>query len=999
MKRLLLTTTALCCVAFPAQADLVTAAIQTLAMFGANYAVTGTTLTVFGLGTLASIATIFTANLALGQLSTSLAPKPNKTTPVVGYEIAGIAKAADHAIIYGQTRVGGVVVYKETTPVNSNKDLHLVVAIAGHECEDLVSVYLDDEALSLGAPIDIAYGNLSLPFYGAVNYYGTEDVVTSPAKYTGKVTVSKHLGTPNQEADVSLVASSNGKWTPQHTLSGITYVYMKLIHDQDVFSNGEPSISFIIKGKKVYDPDTQTYVYSDNAALCLLDYLMSDYGMGIDLDEIDLASFSAAKEVCDDDITLAAGGTEKRYTINGTFTTSSKPNEVIDKLLNSMAGVLWYSAGKWKVKAGEYTTPVLSLNEDDLRSGLRINTRVSRRDNFNIVRGTFRGAVSNYQQTDFPQIRSQTFVDIDNGMESSVDLDLGFTETPTMAQRIAKIALYRGREQLTLSASFGMRAFQLEVGDVVQFTNTRAGWTDKTFEVTSWTFAPNEDQSLVVNMVLREISAAVYDWEAEETAFELNNTSLVSPFDKPTIGLEQYVTTKVLNEKIVSILNLNVTSGQSERVDYVIVEYKESTDTEYTQIGVGELGAFQVFDIEDGTYDIRARAVTALGVKGEYTTLSSQVIEAPLRVPSNVSNFTATVTGGTVNLEWEAVSDVDLSHYEVRHAHEETGATWANSRYVVDKVSRPATSVSVPARSGTYMIRSYNKQGIESESYTSFVVPSTHLEVFGTTLYVTEHTAFSGTKIDVIDDYLGDAIMINEKDAYIYLDAENNPHVKWFNVLLAMVDYIGDVYDETDGGIYAVIHETYESYQRGDLDTNETIEQLDVLYLLKFLRGELSAAATQDLQIQLGDPILAAYKNDEAWAQPNSNERKIGRYFTGYIDTGSVRKVRARLEMQIQRTAYGQSPLFDDIVGYSNEWVGQFDDLSDGDELEFGDVNVISYISTTDDDPAGSPTWSSYKLFKSGDFSGRAFRFKIDLTRDSVAVNTRIDYLRGVVQY
>ena len=999
MKRLLLTTTALCCVAFPAQADLVTAAIQTLAMFGANYAVTGTTLTVFGLGTLASIATIFTANLALGQLSTSLAPKPNKTTPVVGYEIAGIAKAADHAIIYGQTRVGGVVVYKETTPVNSNKDLHLVVAIAGHECEDLVSVYLDDEALSLGAPIDIAYGNLSLPFYGAVNYYGTEDVVTSPAKYTGKVTVSKHLGTPNQEADVSLVASSNGKWTPQHTLSGITYVYMKLIHDQDVFSNGEPSISFIIKGKKVYDPDTQTYVYSDNAALCLLDYLMSDYGMGIDLDEIDLASFSAAKEVCDDDITLAAGGTEKRYTINGTFTTSSKPNEVIDKLLNSMAGVLWYSAGKWKVKAGEYTTPVLSLNEDDLRSGLQINTRVSRRDNFNIVRGTFRGAVSNYQQTDFPQIRSQTFVDIDNGMESSVDLDLGFTETPTMAQRIAKIALYRGREQLTLSASFGMRAFQLEVGDVVQFTNTRAGWTDKTFEVTSWTFAPNEDQSLVVNMVLREISAAVYDWEAEETAFELNNTSLVSPFDKPTIGLEQYVTTKVLNEKIVSILNLNVTSGQSERVDYVIIEYKESTDTEYTQIGVGELGAFQVFDIEDGTYDIRARAVTALGVKGEYTTLSSQVIEAPLRVPSNVSNFTATVTGGTVNLEWEAVSDVDLSHYEVRHAHEETGATWANSRYVVDKVSRPATSVSVPARSGTYMIRSYNKQGIESESYTSFVVPSTHLEVFGTTLYVTEHTAFSGTKIDVIDDYLGDAIMINEKDAYIYLDAENNPHVKWFNVLLAMVDYIGDVYDETDGGIYAVIHETYESYQRGDLDTNETIEQLDVLYLLKFLRGELSAAATQDLQIQLGDPILAAYKNDEAWAQPNSNERKIGRYFTGYIDTGSVRKVRARLEMQIQRTAYGQSPLFDDIVGYSNEWVGQFDDLSDGDELEFGDVNVISYISTTDDDPAGSPTWSSYKLFKSGDFSGRAFRFKIDLTRDSVAVNTRIDYLRGVVQY
>ncbi len=187
--------------------------------------------------------------------------------------------------------------------------------------------------------------------------------------------------------------------------------------------------------------------------------------------------------------------------------------------------------------------------------------------------------------------------------------------------------------------------------------------------------------------------------------------------------------------------------------------------------------------------------------------------------------------------------------------------------------------------------------------------------------------------------------------------------------------------------------------QRGDVNLDGTIDALDALYIIDFLNGELSEAATKDLHFQLGTPILAAYANDEAWAQP-ATEPLIGTYtFTGYIDTGSVRKVRARLEMQIQRTAYGQSPLFDDIVGYSNEWVGQFDDLSDGDELEFGDVNVISYISTTDDDPAGSPTWSDYKLFKSGDFAGRAFRFKIDLTRDSAAVNTRIDYLRGVVQY
>ena len=35
------------------------------------------------LETLASLAVVFGANLALGALSASLAPKPNKTTPVV----------------------------------------------------------------------------------------------------------------------------------------------------------------------------------------------------------------------------------------------------------------------------------------------------------------------------------------------------------------------------------------------------------------------------------------------------------------------------------------------------------------------------------------------------------------------------------------------------------------------------------------------------------------------------------------------------------------------------------------------------------------------------------------------------------------------------------------------------------------------------------------------------------------------------------------------------
>ncbi len=38
-------------------------------------------------------------------------------------------------------------------------------------------------------------------------------------------------------------------------------------------------------------------------------------------------------------------------------------------------------------------------------------------------------------------------------------------------------------------------------------------------------------------MSLREISSAVYDWSAEETAFELNPTTLPTATEVPTVGL------------------------------------------------------------------------------------------------------------------------------------------------------------------------------------------------------------------------------------------------------------------------------------------------------------------------------------------------------------------------------------------------------------------------------------------------------------------------------
>jgi hypothetical protein len=813
--------------------------------------------------------TAFLTSVAIGLVQQSLTPKRRISTTDASQSailVSGVSPVADHQIIYGQTKVGGVIVYKEAT--DNNKFLHIIVALAGHECEEITTVYLNDEALTLDG----------------------DGEVTAPDKYVGKVRINKHLGSATQVADGDLVDESEGKWTADHRLQGICYVYARLQFDADAFPNGEPNITAIIKGKKVYNPNTGTTAWSDNAALCVRDYLTETYGLASDSEEIDDTLVITAANVCDEDVSLATGGTEKRYTTNGAISTGSQPSESIDALLRCMGGIMWYAQGKWRIRAAAYTTPSVVFDEDDLRSGVDIQTRHSRRDNFNIVKGTFRGAESNWQFSDFPEIRSTTFIEADGGQESAMDLQMGLTSSSATAQRIAKIALLTNREQLTVSASFGLRALQVQVGDVVKFTNTRAGFDEKPFQVINWGFGRSEGGDLIVNMTLRETSSAVYDWSAEETAFEANNTTLADPFDVPAIGLAITSEARIINEHLTNVIVATTTSDAPERIDNVEVQFKKSTDTDYISAGIGDLGKFEIIDVVDDDYDIRARGINTFGIKGDFSIVSNFGVENLADPPADVTDFSFNVGSSGILLEWEPVADLDLSFYRIRHSFLESGATFANAITAVNKVARPANSVIVPAQSGTYLIKAYDKSGNQSVNATSIVVRAEDLDIYGTTQRQTEHSTFTGTK---------------------------------------------------------------------------------------------TGCSVVDNRLRITDPSTA----------PTTATYD----FSNYIDTGSVRVARCSTEVDNLRINDAATVTFDTLTGNFDSLGGNFDDLTGG--SSFADTDVITFVSTTDDDPAGSPTWSAYKRFKSGDFSGRAFRFRVELQSTGDDVTPALSELAATVRY
>ena len=444
-----------------------------------------------------------------------------------GYTVNQKGSALHHQVVYGKTKIGGVIVFDHAHGTD-NKYLSRIIAYAAHEIDAFEEIYIDNyKVTSLGSDGNVAEVR-EVDENG--NVIGSADT-----RFSGFVKIRKILGghtasLGGQSLSVDGVSFGGGKWTANHKLQGIAHLAVMFKFDRpeeegdiDRYQSGLPSVTALVRGKKLYDTRTSTTAWSDNPALIIRDYLTnSDYGLGEATSNIDDTKVSTAANICDETVSTDSS---TRYTCNGAWLTSQTPIDLLTQLTGTCAGTLWYAQGKWRLLAGKYVAPTVTLNEDDLRSPLSISTRHSRRDNFNGVRGVFKGPASNYQMTDYPLVSSQTFIDVDGGLESVLDLPLPFTDSPGEAQRLANIALERNRSQLTLTGAFGLQAFALQVGDIVNITNTRLGFSNKIFEVVQWSFGIVDGGDLQTNLTLRETTTTTYD-EYQDVAFESDNTTL-----------------------------------------------------------------------------------------------------------------------------------------------------------------------------------------------------------------------------------------------------------------------------------------------------------------------------------------------------------------------------------------------------------------------------------------------------------------------------------------
>lgn len=472
----------------------------------------------------------------------------------------------------------------------------------------------------------------SAPADGEYRVYYQYIDSSSPA-----VRIRKYLGAPGQDLYPDLVATVGGSsgLTSADKFQGVAALLVTMQYSQDAFPTGIPQITAVMRGALVTDPRTGTTAWTENPALIARDWLLYAHGGGLQTADLVEPAFEAAANACDVSTAFpATSGTQTRPLYQAgiaiALDESTAPDEVLGEIVEAMAGQWCWSAGRVTVRAGVYRAPVASIDEDWITSTTDVTVvgQTATAELVNVMRPTISDAAQNYVAVPVAEVRSSAYIAVDGGVEWPRELTLGAVTRAVHAQHVCGVLMRETRDGLTCMLPCNLRAYQLEVFDVVEVTLAAFGWTDKLFEVLSWQFSLGGG----VLLTLREVAAANYSVDTsldEMTAAD--NTGLPDPADVPQVtGVSlSSGTTALADGTLVTRLLVEwdaVASAAVAQSGVIEVQYAKAIgalgDADWTAAAPSPGYAVNttIYGLHAGIhYLVRARARNTLGVVGAWS--------------------------------------------------------------------------------------------------------------------------------------------------------------------------------------------------------------------------------------------------------------------------------------------------------------------------------------------------------------------------------------------
>ncbi len=641
----------------------------------------------------------FATTLISGAVGMMTSKGIDATGENFGTKVSNRNPIAPRQIIYGQARVGGTIVHMETSGTD-NYLLHLVIAVAGHEVEELTSIRFGENTLSTttstinGSTVHTVT-NADYTNTDNDNNFGSGRLARFSFEDGSQTSVNGFMN-----AQLSSMGTSD-------KFLDVAYVYMQLVFDAEKFGGGIPQISFLIKGKKCYDPRTNTTAWTNNPALHIRDFLTdTQYGLKAETEEINdttnAGGFAAAANICEQNVTLADGSTtEKRYTANGFTNFSGNGNGIIEGLLSSMAGKMSYVNGKFNVFAGASQTPSLTITDDDLLSQIGVSTNPNAGNLYNTVKPVYVDSTQNYVAADAEVYQDTTMLNADTPSGEStanyvkqMEVQLPFTVTDTQAQRLGRIALKSQRQTTSLSALVSLKFMRCQPNDWVYLTNERLGYSQKVFEVISVNMEVMDSgdvPTLGTRLQLKEVAASVFNFATSDYTTGQSEGSDVGTGTYAVTAPSNLALAQQTNKDGVTTkvdIKATWTNNSSDKVTLTEVAYKLSTDGAYTSdftVGKGVAVALLPNVVVGKTYNVKARHIDVNGVASAYTSVVNITISAPTDAPAVPTSLSAS-TGQAFNIvvSWINSTSADLKATKIYRRTSNTTPT--DDTYLVDTI-------------------------------------------------------------------------------------------------------------------------------------------------------------------------------------------------------------------------------------------------------------------------------------------------------------------------
>lgn len=538
---------------------------------------------------------------------------------------------APMAFIYGCTVVSGLLFYAEEEKGTSTKEwVHLGIAIAGHPIDHVGRIWLGDELIG-------DYGD----------------------KAQFEIHSDRTTVDPFMKANCS-------SWKDDMIGKGITWARISLKFDADKFPSGIPNIKFEVFGKKVYDPRNGTTAWSENAALCILDYYRSY--LKVPETDINMSQFIQAANVCDQ-VLNDGGGNRKRYTINGTFDASETQAGVLDDLHLACAGEPTFMAGQHGLLAGAYYGPAtMDINPGQIISDVKIIPEAAYNDKLNIVTGTFLDPQQQYSEVDYPAVKVQSYIDAD-GSEFTSDLKLRFVANEFQAQQLAQIKINRTRIGRTLQFTMNLSGYQYRPGYYVRLYLPQLGINGQEFRITEWSLAADKG----VDITLKQETAAVW------------NDAIGRPIERPDI-------TDFPKASVAQPTGLTYTVTEIGQVVQGVFAWTNIGDIAYNIVVIRKAGvpiqtiqvpgqSVNITGLVRGTYDLVVMAVNRFGQRSTEALLTIEI-----HAPSKPTGCDITQQFFAVNLRPRSADLFTVStqydfwtSYETRLPNANTATVEANA--------------------------------------------------------------------------------------------------------------------------------------------------------------------------------------------------------------------------------------------------------------------------------------------------------------------------------